>query len=151
MILTHRSEALLWGGLAGLIAFAAEPAPARADIMAVCSSEIGSYCADVPEGRGRIAACLVGNESRLSAACKPEVQALAQRTTRNVLMPQSVRNLLAPGFQAPLPASCEADASRYCSGIAPGDGRVFACLYAREGKVSQTCSAAAEEAISQAN
>lgn len=148
MILTRSTIVLFTGAVLSL----AIPADrAAADIMATCTTEIGSYCSDVAEGRGRIAACLVSNSERLSAGCKPEVQALAQRTSGNRLMPSSVRNMLSPGFSAALPQSCNSDAERYCPGIAQGDGRVFACLYARDSQVSQTCSADAERAIEQAN
>jgi hypothetical protein len=118
--------------------------PARADIMAACGIEIGRFCADVAEGRGRIAACLIGNDARLGDGCRPEVRALADRAGRNRLLPGDVRRLLAPGFAADLPASCAADAARLCSGI---DGApTFACLYARGDRVSEACSTDARRA-----
>lgn len=118
--------------------------PAHADIMAACGSEIGRFCADVSEGRGRIAACLIGNDARLGEACRPEVRALSDRAGRNRLLPGDVRRLLAPGFVADLPASCAADAARLCSGI---DGApTFACLYARGDRVSEACTTDARRA-----
>lgn len=144
---THGTIARLALVLTLALPTAMAPGPARADIMAACSAEIGSLCADVAEGRGRIAACLVGNRDSLSADCQPEVQTLAQRTSRNVLMPSEVRTMLSPGFQADLPQSCQPDASQFCSGVAAGDGRVFACLYARGDRVSETCSADVEQTL----
>ena len=148
MILRRSTIALLSGAVLGL---SVPGGPAGADIMSVCTSEIGSYCSGVREGRGRIAACLVSNIDRLSGTCKPEVETLAQRTSGNRMMPASVRKMLSPGFSAPLPQACTADAGQYCPEISQGDGRVFACLYAHESQVSQTCSAAAETALDQAN
>jgi len=119
--------------------------PARADIITACSAEIGRYCADVPEGRGRIAACLIGNEARLGGACRPELRALADRAGRNVMLPGGVRRLLAPDFAADLPASCSGDVARLCADASSG-APTFACLYARGDRVSETCTVDARRA-----
>jgi hypothetical protein len=116
------------------------PAPqARADMMTACAGDIASMCSDVPNGRGRISACLMGYSDRLSPACGPEVAAVAASGSRNILVPSNVRRSLRPGFTAPLPTSCDADAANLCSGIPTTEGRIFACLYARDARVSGTC------------
>jgi hypothetical protein len=56
----------------------------RSERAAVCRSDIEKFCADVSEGRGRIARCLKRNEVKLSAACKDEV---AQARTRKAARP----------------------------------------------------------------
>ncbi|PJN96520.1 hypothetical protein CNY89_02060 [Amaricoccus sp. HAR-UPW-R2A-40] len=82
--------------LAGLTA----PDLARAEMMTACQPEIAQYCGGVSRGRGRIAACLVGRMDRLSAACKPEVQA----TMKSPFIPGDMRAIFQPGNIRPLRA-----------------------------------------------
>jgi hypothetical protein len=117
--------------------------PVRADLMTTCASEIGQYCAGISRGRGRISACLAAYTDRISSACRAEVAGVA----RGPLVPGSVKAVLNPGFRAPLPAACTADAGRYCSGVPQGDGRAFACLYANSNRVSAACTSAAEATV----
>ncbi len=119
---------------------------ARADLMTACASEISRYCADVSKGRGRISSCLVGRMGRLSPACLPEVQAVGQSR----LIPGSMRKIFNPAFRAPLPKACAAPAAKFCPGMKPGEGRVFACLYARSDRVAKACSDAAQVTLKQA-
>jgi len=145
-----RHLALTAAALATAMTFG--PAPqARADMMSACAGDISSLCPDVPNGRGRISACLMGYSDKLSAACGPEVAAVAASGSRNILVPSGVRKALRPGFQAPLPASCDADAANLCSGIPATEGRVFACLYARDAKVGAACKGDIDAALKAAN
>ena len=41
--------------------------------------------------------------------------------------------------------SCETDSKLYCDQVTPGNGRLFACLYAFEDKLSESCDAATED------
>ncbi len=120
---------------------------ARADLMTACASESTQYCADVSKGRGRISACLVGQITQLGPACLSEVQAVGQSR----LTPGYVRKIFNPAFRAPLPQACAAPAAEFCPGMTPGEGRVFACLYARSDRVPKTCSDAAQATLEQAN
>ena len=122
----------------------AQATDARADIMTTCTSEISKYCADVSEGEGRIVACLVGQMGRLKPACLADVQAQGPMT------PASVRAVFNPAFRASLPEACVTPAAQFCPGMTPGEGRVFACLYARSDRVSKACSDAAQAALEQA-
>ncbi len=140
-----RSNALL-PVLALATVLTAHATDARADFMTACASEISRYCADVSKGRGRISACLVGQMGRLGPACLPEVQAVGQSR----LTPSSVRKIFNPAFRAPLPEACAAPAAQFCPGMKPGEGRVFACLYARSDRVPKACSDAAQAALKQA-
>ncbi len=141
-----RSNAVL-PFLALATVLAAPATDARADLTTACASEISRYCADVSKGRGRISACLVGQMSRLSPACLPEVQAVGQSR----LTPRSVRKIFNPAFRAPLPEACTAPAATFCPGMTPGEGRVFACLYARSDRIPKACSDAAQAALDQPN
>jgi hypothetical protein len=127
---------------------AVAPGLARADMMTACAPDIASFCSDVSRGRGRISACLMSREPSLSAACKPEVQAVAQSGANNRLVPAGVRNLMSGSGTAPaVPAACSADAGTFCSGVGGGSGNVLACLYARSNKVSSACSSAVSAAL----
>ncbi len=83
---------------------------------------------------------------RLSPACLPEVQAVGQSR----LTPGFVRKVFNPAFRAPLPQACVAAAARFCPGMTPGEGRVFACLYARSDRIPKACSDAAQATLKQA-
>ena len=143
--MSMRSNALL-PVLALATVLTAHTTDARADLMTACASEISRYCADVSQGRGRISACLMGQMGRLSPACRPEVQAVG----RSRLTPSYVRKALNPAFRAPLPKACAAPAAQFCPGMTPGQGRVFACLYARSDRVPKACSDAAQATLKQA-
>ena len=144
--MSMRSNALL-PVLALTIVFMAHATDARADLITACASKISQYCADVSKGRGRISACLMSRMGRLGSACRPEVQAVAQSRQT----PSYVRKALNSGFRAPLPEACAAAAAKFCPGMTPGEGRVFACLDARSDRVPNACSDAAEATLKQAN
>ncbi|WP_342730586.1 cysteine rich repeat-containing protein [Bradyrhizobium sp. B117] len=38
--------------------------------------------------------------------------------------------------------ACKADYDKFCAGIAPGGGKIIACLEAKRGQLSATCKAA---------
>lgn len=122
--------------------------PARADMMSACSADISSFCSDVSRGRGRIAACLVGQMDALGAGCRTEVETVARSGQNNVLVPRDVRRMMSPDFRGNVPASCAGDIGRFCPGVAAGDSRQFACLYARLDKVDPTCASQTESAMS---
>ena len=124
---------------------AAQGTNTRADIMTACSSEVARYCANVSKGRGRVSACLASYMGQLGAACRPEVQAVG----KSLLTPSYVRKVFGPAFSLALPQVCTGPAARYCPGMKPGEGRVFACLYAYSDRVGKTCSDAAQAALKQ--
>ncbi len=41
--------------------------------------------------------------------------------------------------------NCETDLKDFCSQVLPGNGRIVACIYAHEDKVSESCDAAIED------
>lgn len=59
------------------------------------------------------------------------------------------------GFAAMQPAKaqfvgdCQQDIETYCAQVEPGDGRVLACLYAHDDKISDRCFTASEELMAQ--
>lgn len=136
--------------VAGLAALSLAPVPASANMMATCAPEIGSLCSDVREGRGRITACLVSHGEKLGASCRAEVQSVAS-SGGSRFAPRGVKTMMAPGFSADVPSSCQADAGRVCGDVQSGDGRMFACLYARTDQVSSACSSDAKATLDAIN
>jgi len=61
---------LLIAGVAG----AAIAQDEETEVLAACTSEYVQFCSNVIPGRGRLKKCLRSNISRLSAACKAQVQ-----------------------------------------------------------------------------
>jgi DNA-binding ferritin-like protein (Dps family) len=85
----------------GLLCTAASAQP---KVEQACAADIKTYCANVPEGDGRIAQCLKSNQQKLSPACQ---QGMANAAA---LMKEVV-------------AACGDDLHRFCAGAAPGSAR----------------------------
>ena len=69
---------------------------------------------------------------------------------RRVLGPLAIILLLGAATTERLAAqsifeSCETDLKDFCSQVLPGNGRIVACIYAHEDKVSESCDAAIED------
>lgn len=86
-----------------------------------CNSDIEKYCKDVEPGEGRVAACLVANQDKLSMACHKVVRVTKKRSQR--------------GF-----AACKEDAKKLCNAIEPGKGRILACLNEKKTELSVGCT-----------
>ena len=115
-----------------------------AGLMAACKAEITANCADVAEGRGRISACLMAYEDRLSGGCRGEVSKVRNSRIFQRYVPGGFESLPSWGRNAGLRRACASDVSKYCSRVKVGDGRLLACLYARSGSVSKPCSSQAK-------
>ncbi|WMS41949.1 cysteine rich repeat-containing protein [Acuticoccus sp. MNP-M23] len=120
--------------------FVSMPDTARADLMSACQANIAKWCSGVPDGRGRISACLMSYSSKLDAACRSEVDAVAKKSQNNILLPKSVRSLMGAGSAPAVPAECAADQGKFCSGVDAGGRNALACLYAYSGSVSAPCA-----------
>jgi hypothetical protein len=87
---------------------------------AACEGDVFAFCQGVPRGQGRIAACLGARWDDLSSTCRDAVAEASEKVRR-------------------FASDCADDASRYCAGVQPGGGRVFACLKLQESRVSTRC------------
>jgi Golgi apparatus protein 1 len=103
-----------------LAALAALPLAARAEDP--CAAEVHRLC---PRSRGDVEtlSCLRANERELSRACKGDLDAVLAKARA-------------------IGAACEGDVYKLCKDVAPGEGRVAACLKAHEGELSQGCQGA---------
>lgn len=64
---------------AGLAHAPAQAQSARSGaLMQSCGADLRAHCAGVTPGGGRVLACLQKNEAQLTAACKAQLQPMAQ-------------------------------------------------------------------------
>ncbi len=87
-----------------------------------CAADVKKFCGDVQPGQGAIAKCMKAHEAELSPACQEGMKARAEKA-------ESVRE------------DCKRDVEKFCKGIAPGGGRILACLSARQAELNPACAA----------
>ncbi len=92
------------------------------EVGEACADDIASYCAGIEAGKGEILRCLQQNKMTLTRGCR-DVLAGAQEKA------------------AEFKKACGKDAKKLCKGIAPGEGRVLACLTSKEADLSPACRA----------
>ncbi len=92
------------------------------EVGAACEDDVRSFCADVTPGRGAVLECLAANRGSLAPQCQAVVQGAREKL-------------------AEFKKACGGDAKRLCKGIAPGQGRVLACLESRKADLSPRCQA----------
>lgn len=121
----------------GALLLAARPAHAADTIVdsikKACNKELTTFCKGVPQGEGRVLACLYAFEDKVSDKC---VQAVYDGA---VQLEQAVAALK---FAA---NECKADLQKFCAEVKPGEGRGLACLNKHDKDVSQTCKDALKQ------
>jgi hypothetical protein len=90
---------------------------------AACEGDVWAFCQGVRRGQGRIAACLGARWDDLSSTCRDAVAEASEKVQR-------------------FASDCADDAARFCAGVQPGGGRIFACLKLQESRLSSRCRAA---------
>ena len=98
-----------------------------------CKTEIEKYCGQVTPGEGRVLACLYAHEDKLSSKCEYALYDAAVQLERAVAALSYVAN------------ECDEDLEKYCSSIAPGEGRLLDCLEKHDKKVSGRCKQALKD------
>ena len=130
-----KKTAILIMTLACLVSFAAMAGAqdnAVEQALEVCQPEIETYCSQVTPGEGRLLACFVAHEDKLSGQCG---WALYEA------MDELEAFMDAVGYVA---ESCWDDMVEYCSEVEMGEGRVAVCLLDHKGDVSAACKEAME-------
>jgi len=115
--MNRRVTVIRIGMLAGLCLAVLPPATAAAG---PCAADVQKLCAGVQPGGGRIRDCIRQHESELSEACKKNIQEKGQQ--------------MEEAWKA-----CKPDVEKLCKDVAPGGGRVAACLKTHEKAVSPAC------------
>ncbi|HTN54363.1 MAG TPA: cysteine rich repeat-containing protein [Anaeromyxobacter sp.] len=88
-----------------------------------CTADAWQYCQGVARGQGRVLSCLGARWSDLSTTCRDAVARASEKLRR---------------FQT----ACAGDAAIRCADVAPGGGRVYACLKLQEDALSSACKQA---------
>src|SRR5512133_2198911 len=96
-------------------ALAAE-APLVQDLKKACNKELTTFCKGVPQGQGRILACLYAFEDKVSDKC---IYALYDAAL------QLEQAVAAVKYAA---TECKGDMQKFCADVKPGQGRGLACL-----------------------
>lgn len=102
-------------------------------VKKACHKELTTFCKGVPEGEGRILACLYAFENKVSDKCVSAVYDAA------VQLEQAVAALKYAATE------CKADLQKYCADVKMGEGRGLACLNKHDKDVSQTCKDALKQ------
>ncbi|WP_269581765.1 cysteine rich repeat-containing protein [Roseibium sp. Sym1] len=134
--------------LAAALAIPLTTAPAgsaRANsLMTACKVDVASLCKGVPEGRGRISACLFAHDNRISGTCKPELSKITSSGTFRKMVPSSLNSLKGSAGDTQLRRVCAGDIKTYCGGVGSATDRILACLYAWSNRIGKSCHAEAK-------
>ena len=98
-----------------------------------CKTELDSYCKDVTPGDNRLLACIYAHQDKLSARCEYALYDASAQLERAVAALSYVAG------------ECDNDLELYCTEIAPGEGRLLACLDRNDRKVSERCKRALKD------
>jgi Cysteine rich repeat len=92
-----------------------------------CAKDIEAYCKNVTPGEGRILACLVAHEDKLSGRCGYVLSDSASMVDQLLTALSYVRS------------ACKADVEKLCADVKPGGGRIAACMKKNEDKLGEGC------------
>lgn len=107
-------------------AFAQTPPPGGAPPpgRGACRADAASLCPNVTRGdHHAMFQCLESHQDKLSEGCKSELADIKAREEANK-------------------EACKPDVEKFCSGVAPGGGRIMECLKQHESELSDACKAA---------
>ena len=98
-----------------------------------CKVELETYCKDVTPGEGRVLACLYAYGDKLSPKCEYALYDAATQLERAVAALSYVAN------------ECDEDLDKYCSAVAPGEGRLLNCLEKKSKQLTKRCKEALKD------
>jgi hypothetical protein len=98
-----------------------------------CKAEMDKYCAMVTPGEGRVLACLFSYQDKLSNKCEYALYDAAAQLERAV----AALNYVA--------VECDNDLDKFCSNVAPGDGRLKECIDKNIANISDRCKSAMKD------
>jgi len=117
-----------------LVAGQAQAADTLVDsLKKACNKELTTFCKGVPQGQGRILACLYAFQDKVSDKC---IYALYDASV------QLEEAVAAVKFAA---SQCKDDLQKFCANVEVGQGRALACLNKNDKNVSQTCKDALKQ------
>ena len=98
-----------------------------------CKVELDKYCAMVTPGDGRLLGCLFAYQDKLSNRCEYALYDAAAQLERAVAALTYVVN------------ECGNDLDKFCSDVAPGEGRLEDCINKNIANVSKRCQQAMKD------
>ncbi len=117
-----------------LVAGQAQAADTLVDsLKKACNKELTTFCKGVPQGQGRILACLYAFQDKVSDKC---IYALYDASL------QLEEAVAAVKFAA---SQCKDDLQKFCANVEIGQGRALACLNKNDKNVSQACKDALKQ------
>ena len=102
-------------------------------VLSACEPEIETYCSQVTPGEGRLLACFVAHEDKISGQCG---WALYEAMT----VFEDFANAVAY-----VASSCWDDVVEHCAEVEMGEGRVATCLLENQDEVTPECKQAMED------
>ena len=155
--------------LLALTACASAPPPPSSVAAGVCTADVARLCPGVEPGAGRLIVCLRGRQAELSAPCKLAVEPSGQTQAELAQACKGTAERLCPGTSGitlldcmrwrytDVPQACQdamweaqekydqfksicaGDLGQWCKDVAPGQGRLIACLRSRATQLSPLC------------
>ena len=101
--------------------------------LEACKPEIETYCSQVTPGDGRLLACFVAHEDKISGLCG---WALYEAMEAFDAFATAV---------AYVATSCWDDITEHCAEVEMGEGRIATCLLESRDKVTPECQQAMED------
>ncbi len=138
--LKHLAQILIFGVVLVLTPLATSSAQESVAEMVLndCKKELIDYCSTVTPGRGRIVACLLAHNDKLSDQCEDAFEVgLVQLT----IILSTISYVI---------EQCGSDIDEHCEGVMIGGGRIQQCLSQNRDKLEQNCQTAfadAEESL----
>lgn len=133
---TKMTKTILVATLVGLFALtglAGAQENAVEQALETCKPEIDAYCSQVTPGEGRLLACFMAHEDKLSGQCGWALYAAMDEL-------EAFMNAVAY-----LADSCWDDMEENCGEVQMGEGRVATCLLEHKEDVSETCQQAMDD------
>jgi hypothetical protein len=98
-----------------------------------CYDDVGTYCANVTPGEGRLLVCLYAYKDKVSTQCEYAIYNASAQLKRVLNALSYVVN------------ECRDDLKKYCSDVKPGEGRLIDCIAKKEDVITDRCKNAIKD------
>ena len=103
-------------------------APAQSQgLLTDCAQEINAHCSNVTAGDGRVVACLIAYEDRISPECRLTAYLGAGEVGKRRTVLAELYKICVPFVRA------------HCMNVTPGGGRIYRCLRKNFSRIGGEC------------